>query len=139
MIINKYLQMFSEEYESLGTIDKLLEFTEKTFPRDGTDKIFIGCVVIMFLMGFKGAAATREYLLSIVKAGKEKIGKTNLLSFYVKRINTNKIVSKYLKNIDEDLDFQKHLDLVIEYLEGFAFDFGATIKKAYGEKIEKYK
>ena len=97
MIINKLLQKFSEEYINSKSIDKLLEFTKKTLPSDGTDKIFVGCVLIMFDLGFTGPASCHEYLYSIVKSGKEKIGNTNLLYFYVNRINTNKMVSKFLK------------------------------------------
>ena len=135
MIINKFLQIFSEEYINSKSIDKLLEFTKKTLPSDGTDKIFVGCVLIMFDLGFTGPASCHEYLSSIVKSGKEKIGNTNLLYFYVNRINTNKMVSKYLKNINQDLNFEKHIDLVIKYLEQFSFDFSAKIKSVYDKKI----
>ncbi len=135
MIINKFLQIFSEEYINSKSIDKLLEFTKKTLPSDGTDKIFIGCVLIMFDLGFTGPASCHEYLFSIVKSGKEKIGNTNLLYFYVNRINRNKIVSKYLKNLNRDLNFEKHVDLVIEYLEQFSFDFSANIKSIYDKKL----
>ena len=136
MIINKFLQIFSEEYINSKSIDKLLEFTKKTLPSDGTDKIFVGCVLIMFDLGFTGPASCHEYLSSIVKSGKEKIGNTNLLYFYVNRINTNKMVSKYLKNINRDLNFEKHIDLVIEYLEQFSFDFSSKIKSVYNKKIK---
>ncbi len=138
MIINKFLQIFSEEYVNSKSTKKLIEFTKKTLPSDGTDKIFIGCVLIMFNMGFNGPAACREYLVSIVKAGKEKIGNTNLLYFYVERITTNKLVAKYLKNINKDVDFEKHVDLVIEYLEQFSFDFVADIKRSYDKKLKEY-
>lgn len=81
MIINKFLQLFSDEYIASKSIEKLIKFTEKTLPPDGSDKIFIGCVLIMFDKGFTGPAACREYLISIAKAEKEKIGTTNLLFF----------------------------------------------------------
>ena len=55
--------------------------------------------------------------------------------FYVSQINTNKMVSKYLKNINRDLNFEKHIDLVIEYLEQFSFDFSAKIKSVYDKKL----
>ena len=139
MIINKFLQMFSEEYTNFKSVTKLIEFTKKTLPSDGTDKIFIGCVLIMFNLGFTGSAACRECLISIVKAGKEKVGNTNLLYFYVERINGNKMVSKYLKNINKDLEFEKHLDLVIEYLEQFSYDFCKDTKRLYDQKIKEYR
>ena len=43
MIINKFLQLFSEEYIKSKSINELIKFTKKTLPSDGTDKIFIGC------------------------------------------------------------------------------------------------
>ncbi len=138
MIINKFLQIFSEEYTNFKTIKELLKFTKKTLPSDGSDKIFIGCVLIMFDKGFVGSSACREYLISIVKSGKEKIGNTNLLFFYTKRINKNKMVSKYLKKIDKDLDFDNHLNMVIDYLEQFSFDFSKNIKHHYNDKIKEF-
>lgn len=138
MIINKFLQIFSEEYQKTKSINKLIEFTKKTLPSDGTDKIFIGCVLIMFDQGIMGTSASREYLVSIVNSGKEAIGNTNLLNFYVKRINRNKIVSKYLKDIDKDDEFDKHLNLVLEYLNQFSYDFSNNIKQSYDKKIIEF-
>ena len=89
----------------------------------------------MFDLGFTGPASCHEYLSSIVKAGKERMGNTNLLYFYVNRINTNKLVSKYLKNINQDIDFEKHINLVIEYLDQFSFDFSAKVKSVYDKKL----
>lgn len=139
MIINKFLQIFSDEYTKSKEITSLIEFTKKTLPRDGTDKIFIGCILLMFDQGFIGAAASREYLVSIVKSGQEKIGSTNLLNFYVKRINRNKLVAKYLKDIDKDPDFDKHIYLVLEYLDQFSYDFTKNIKQSYSKKITEFK
>lgn len=138
MIINKYLQLFSDEYLNSKSIKSLIEFTKKTLPSDGSDKIFIGCVLIMFERGITGPSASREYLVSIIKSGKEKMGNTNLLYFYVDRISTNKLVAKYLKGINEDMEFDKHLDLVLEYLEQFSYDFIKNIKKSYDKKIDEY-
>ncbi len=138
MIINKFLQLFSDEYTKTKSIIKLVEFTKKTLPSDGTDKIFIGCVLIMFDQGINGPAASREYLISIVNSGKEKIGNTNLLNFYIKRINKNKMVSKYLKNIDKDENFDKHLNLVLEYLNQFSYDFSKNLKQSYDKKIDDF-
>lgn len=136
MIINKFLQQFSEEYKNNDSIENLIEFTNKTLPNDGTAYIFIGCNIIMFDLGFVGPSATREVLYSIVKSGKEKINDTNILSFYQKRINKNKLVSKYLKNIDNDQDLEKHINLILEYLDQFNFDFTSRIKKEYSDKLK---
>ncbi len=134
--INRYLQLFYEEYHNFKTIHMLTEFTNKTLPQDGTDKIFIGCVLIMFNKGVNNSC---ENLLSIVKSGVEKIGHTNLLNFYVKRINSNKLVAKYLKNIELDKEYDKHIALVIEYLEQFpVYDFGNDLKKSYEKKIKEF-
>jgi len=136
MFINKYLREFFEEYKLFKTINMLIEFTNKTLPQDGTDKIFIGCVLIMFNKGIENNSVN---LLSIVKSGVEKIGNTNLLNFYVKRINDNKLVAKYLKDIDKDENFDKHINLVIEYLEQFpSYDLVSDIKKSYENKIKEF-
>ena len=67
--------------------------------------------------GFKARySATREELLSIVKAAKEKLGDSNYLAFYVDRINREKGISKYLKDIVNDKNVDKYADLIIEYL-----------------------
>ena len=40
--------------------------------------------------------------------------------------------------MNQDLDFEKHIDLVIEYLEQFSFDFTERIKRDYDKKIKEY-
>lgn len=55
----------------------------------------------------------------------------------MKRINGNKVVAKYLKNIDKDKEYDKHIALVIEYLKQFSYDydFVSELKKSYEKKI----
>ncbi len=128
-----------DDYEK-GNIESLIEFTKKTFPQNGTDKLFIGCVLILFsrTSGFKSRySVTRENLLSIILAAKEKIGTTNLLAFYVERINTKKGISKYLLNVINDKNIDEYADLVIGYLEQFRPKFVEELKK-YNKKIEEY-
>ena len=87
-----------DDYEK-GNIESLIEFTDKTFPNNGTDKLFVGCMLILFSRagGYKPKYdMSRENLYSIVSAAKEKIGSTNLLAFYVEKINTKKGIIKYL-------------------------------------------
>ena len=55
-------------------------------------------------------------MFSIVLAAKEKIGSTNLLAFYVERINTKKGISKYLADVVNDKNIDKYANLIIEYL-----------------------
>lgn len=139
-MINRIIMELYDDYEN-GNIDSLLEFTKKTLPSDGTDKLFIGCVLIMFSRcnGFKARySATREELLSIVKAVKEKIGDSNYLAFYVDRINREKGISKYLKDIVNDKDIDKYADLIIEYLEQFKPKFIEDLKKYNKHNVDKY-
>ena len=139
-MINRIIMELYDDYEN-GNIDSLLEFTKKTLPSDGTDKLFIGCVLIMFSRcnGFKARySATREELLSIVKAVKEKIGDSNYLAFYVDIINREKGISKYLKDIVNDKDIDKYADLIIEYLEQFKPKFVERLKEKNKKNIGKY-
>ena len=139
-MINRIIMELYDDYEN-GNIDSLLEFTKKTLPSDGTDKLFIGCVLIMFSRcnGFKARySATREELLSIVKAVKEKIGDSNYLAFYVDRVNQEKGISKYLKDIVNDKDIDKYADLIIEYLEQFKPKFIEDLKKYNKHNVDKY-
>ena len=130
-----------DEYEK-GNMDSIIEFTNKTFPNDGTDKLFIGCLLILFsndVGAYKPRYfATRERLYSIVLAAKEKIGNTNLLAFYIDRINRSKGISKYLADIVKDKNIDKYADLIIEYLDQFKPNFVSNIKKNYSDKIEEY-
>ena len=36
------------------------------------------------------------------------------------------------------MEFDKHLDLVLEYLDQFSYDFVKNIKKSYDEKINEF-
>ena len=134
-MINRILMELYDDYSN-NNVDSLIEFSKKTFPSDGTDKLFVGCTLIMFSRanGFKARYdCNREQLLSIVYAIKEKVANSNLLEFYVDRLNTHKGINKYFN----DVDLEKHADLVIEYLEQFKPRFVESIKK-YDKKIEEF-
>lgn len=128
-----------DEYEN-GNIKNLIEFANKTFPSDGTDKFFIGCVLILFSRGgYKSRYnMTRENLLDIVRSAKEKTGSTNLLALYIERINTKKGINKYLNDIVNGNKIDEYADLVIEYLEQFKPSFVYEIKnnKNYAKYIK---
>ena len=79
----------------------------------------------------------REQLLSIVYAVKEKIGESNLLEFYIDRLNTKKGINKYFNNVFNDVNLEKHADLIIKYLDQFKPRFIEDIKK-YENKIDEY-
>lgn len=137
-MINRILMELYDDYEN-NNIESLIEFTNKTFPQDGTDKFFIGCVLILFSRanGYKPRYnVTRENLYSIVLSAKEKIGTTNFLAFYVERINTKKGISKYLNDIVNDKYIEKYADLVIEYLDQFKPRFVSELKE--NKKLEEY-
>jgi hypothetical protein len=125
---------------SNNNIESLIEFSKRTLPSDGTDKLFIGCMLIMFSRahGFKARYnCNREQLLSIVYAVKEKIGESNLLEFYIDRLNTKKGINKYFNNVFNDVNLEKHADLIIKYLDQFKPRFIEDIKK-YENKIDEY-
>lgn len=138
-MINRIIMELYDDYSN-NNIESLIEFSKKTLPSDGTDKLFIGCMLIMFSRanGFKARYdCNREQLLSIVYAVKEKIGKSNLLEFYIDIINTKKGIKQYFNNVFNDASLEKHADLIITYLEQFKPRFIEDIKK-YEDKIDKY-
>lgn len=139
-MINRILMELYDDYEQNNNIEGLIEFTNKTFPKNGTDKLFIGCFLILFLWagGYKPRYDIwRENLYSIVLAAKEKIGLTNLLAFYVERLNTKKGINKYLESIVNSQNIDEYADLIVDYLDQFKPRFISDIKQ-YDKKIEEY-
>ena len=131
-MINRILMELYDDYEENKNNKSVIEFAEKTFPSDGTDKLFIGCVMIMFSLsgGFKPRYnCTREKLVSIVLLAKEKISKSNLLAFYIDRVNEVKGINKYLVDIVNDPNLDKYADTIIDYLEHFKPDVVSMVKK----------
>lgn len=138
-MINRFLMELYDDYE-LGNIESLIDFTNKTLKQNGTDKLFIGCVLILFdrSKGYKGRYnATRENLYSIVSSAKEKIGTTNLLAFYIERLNTKKGINKYLKDIVNSPNIDEYADAILDYLDQFKPRFISDIRK-HSKKIEEY-
>ena len=138
-MINRILMELYDDYSNNNT-ESLIEFSQKTLPSDGTDQLFVGCSLIMFSRahGFKERYdCNREQLLSIVYSVKEKIGNSNLLKFYIDRLNTKKGINKYFNNLFNDVDLEKHADLIIDYLEQFKPRFIDDIKK-HRDKIDEY-
>lgn len=135
--MNIMLMEAYDEYNNQKTIHKLEEFTKLTFPQDGTDKLFIGCVLILFESVYKSRLSA-ETLYTVVSAAKEPIGKTNLLKFYMDRVNGNRLVSKYLSKVINDNNLEKYTNLILEYITERSFDFSKSIKRNYREKIEDY-
>ncbi len=136
--MNEYLMSFYDEYASSKTITKLEDFTLKTFPQDGTDKLFIGCTLILITSVYR-TRTTAEALKTIVASIKEHIGDTNLMQFYIDRVNGNKMVSKYLCKELKSSDVQKHADMILDWLDRFYFDFSKNIHASFEDKIIIYK
>ena len=131
-MINRLLMELCDDYLENKNVDKLVDFAKKTFPNDGTDQLFVGCMLILITLGspFKPRyICTRENLLAVVVLAKEKIGTTNLLDFYVDRVNTTKGIKKYLNDIVSDDNLDKYADVIIEYLDHFKPDMVSEIKK----------
>ena len=131
-MINRILMELYDDYENSGNLDSVIEFAKKTFPSDGTDKLFIGCVYIMFTSAspFKPRySCTRECLESIVSLAKEKVGNSNLLAFYINYVNTKKGVHKYLNTIVDDPNIEKFADLLLDYLKNFKPNWPSSIKR----------
>ncbi len=138
-MINHIIMELYDDYSN-NNIESLIEFSKKTLPSDGTDKLFVGCMLIMFSRanGFKARYdCNREQLLAIVYSVKEKIGNSNLLEFYIDRLNTEKGINRYFNNVFNDVNLEKHADLIIDYLEQFKPKFIDNIKK-YEDKIDEY-
>ena len=137
-MFNRILMELYDDYSN-NNINSLIEFTKKTLPSDGTDKLFVGCVLILFSIanGLKPRYfCTRENLYSIVILAKEKIGDGNLLDFYVNRVNKSKGINKYLNEVVKDPNLDKYADLIIDYLDQFKLDFASQIRNH--KSIEKY-
>ena len=137
-MINRILMELYDDYSD-NNINSLLDFTKKTFPSDGTDKLFVGCVLIMFSITgpYKPRYyCTRENLLAIVLLAKEKIENTNLLDFYIDRVNTVAGINKYLNKIVKDENIDKYADVIIEYLEQFKPNYINYIKSK--KSLKKY-
>lgn len=135
-MINRILMELYDDYEK-GNMESLLAFTNKTFPKDGTDKLFIGCVLILFsrVGSFKPRYdVSRENLLSIALTAKEKRNSTNLLAFYLEKMNNKKGINKYLKDVVNSENVDKYADLIIEYLNQFKPKFLEEVNSFYLKK-----
>ena len=141
-MINRILIELYEEYEKTKTIDKVKEFAAKTFPNDGTSDFFVGCVAIMFDMAkdsFKSKYdCTRERLVSIVVLAKEKVVNSNLLTFYLERVNKQEGICKYFSNLNSN-EFEKSASVILDYLEGFKPDMIKELKgkESYKRYVDK--
>ena len=139
-MINRILMELYDEYEK-ENIEPLKEFSNITFINENAYIVFMGCTLIMFskVNGLKPRyLCTREELLEIVLSIKKKINNTNLLEFYLDRINTKKSINKYFKKIRENGKLEEGADIVIDYLEQFRPKFISSLQ-SFEDKIKDYK
>ena len=136
-MINRILMELYDDYEKKNT-NSLIEFTNKTLPQDGTDKLFIGCVLIMFSLVPSRYYCTREKLADIISLAKYKVESSNLLEFYISRVNRDKKITKRLNKVVKDKNLDKYADLVLEYLDQFKSNMAASLIKDEKIKFLKY-
>ena len=135
--MNTVLMEIYDEYIDNKTVTKLEEFTKKTFPQDGTDKLFMGCVLILVNSVYK-TRVNAETLRSVVLSVKEKIGNTNLLKIYLERINGDKLISKYLFSVIDNKNIEQYANVILEYLDDMSLDFSKVTHNHYQDKIDEY-
>lgn len=137
-MIDRILMELYDEYSN-NNLNSLQDFVKRTLPQDGTDKLFIGCILILFAEagGYKARYdVTREKLYEIVLSAKEKINDDNLLLLYVDKINTKKGIKKYFNSINKD-EINKYADLILEYLDQFKPSFIFRVKNIISQKANK--
>lgn len=120
--MNVYLMKFYDEYYQSKSIESLKAFTILTFPQDGTDKLFISCVLILITNVYR-TSVTAEALSTIVQVVKQKIGSSNLLQFYLERVKGHKLISKYLFKVIYDEHLDHYSDVLLDYLHKVSFHF----------------
>lgn len=64
------------------------------------------------------------------------MGNSDLLAFYIKRVNTVQGVSKYLNNLADDENIDKFADIILDYLNSFKPNFVESLKKE--KTLDKY-
>lgn len=139
-MINRILMELYDEYAN-ENIEPLKEFSNITFVNKNASIVFMGCTLIMFskVHGLKPRyLCTREELFEIVLSIKKKISNTNLLEFYLDRINTKKGINKYFKEIRKNGKLKEGADIVIDYLEQFRPKFISSLQ-SFEDKIKDYK
>ena len=135
--MNTVLMEIYDEYIDNKTVTKLEGFTKKTFPQDGTDKLFMGCVLILVNSVYK-TRVNAETLRSVVLSVKEKIGNTNLLKIYLESLNGDKLISKYLFSVIDNKNIEQYANVILEYLDDMSLDLSKVIHNHYQDKIDEY-
>ena len=137
-MINRILIELYDNYVDSGNLAPVEDFAELTFKNEGVRKLFVGSFIILAdksSNAFKPRyEINRENLIDVVSLAKEKVGDTNLLAFYIDRVNTTKGITSYLNDIANDEKVSECANLLLEYLDQFKPNMLNMVMDKYNSK-----
>lgn len=137
-MINRILIELYDNYVESGNLSPVEDFAELTFKIEGVRKLFVGTFIILAdksSNAFKPRyEINRENLIDVVSLAKEKVGDSNLLAFYIDRLNTTKGITSYLNDIANDEKVSEYADLLLEYLDQFKPNMFNMVMDKYNSK-----
>lgn len=137
-MINRILIVLYDNYVESGNLAPVEDFAELTFKNEGVRKLFVGSFIILAdksSNAFKPRyEINRENLIDVVSLAKEKVGDTNLLAFYIDRVNTTKGITSYLNDIANDEKVSEYANLLLEYLDQFKPRMVEMVMDKYNSK-----
>jgi hypothetical protein len=137
-LINRILIELYDNYVESGNLVPVEDFAELTFKNEGVRKLFVGTFIILAdksSNAFKPRyEINRENLIDVVSLAKEKVGDTNLLAFYIDRVNTTKGITSYLNDIANDEKVSEYANLLLEYLDQFKPRMVEMVMDKYNSK-----
>ena len=137
-MINRILIELYDNYVESGNLVPVEDFAELTFKSEGVRKLFVGTFIILAdksSNAFKPRyEINRENLIDVVSLAKEKVGDTNLLAFYIDRVNTTKGITSYLNDISNDEKVSEYANLLLEYLDQFKPRMVEMVMDKYNSK-----
>lgn len=137
-MINRILIELYDNYVESGNLAPVEDFAELTFKNEGVRKLFVGSFIILAdksSNAFKPRyEINRENLIDVVSLAKEKVGDTNLLAFYIDRVNTTKGITSYLNDIANDEKVSEYANLLLEYLDQFKPNMLNMVMDKYNSK-----
>ena len=138
MFINRILSELFVKYE-INELEKINDFSKKTFSDDEVSFFFVGCLLIMFSLVENSMEpvylVNRELLLDIVSLGSKAIDGENLLLYYVNKVNTKKGIIKYFNKISSDRVVEYSI-VVSNYLEQFKPSFSKNIESKFLKNVD---
>lgn len=137
-MINRILIELYDNYVESGNLSPVEDFAELTFKIEGVRKLFVGTFIILAdksSNAFKPRyEINRENLIDVVSLAKEKVGDSNLLAFYIDRLNTTKGITSYLNDIANDEKVSEYANLLLEYLDQFKPNMFNMVMDKYNSK-----